>query len=80
MLEVVIGLNNIKTEIESFGISKQIVIYDTMTLLDSNQWGEGLKFPVIAKPLVVNGSAKLHKMSRVFNQDGLNKLKPPIVL
>ncbi|KAI7981696.1 Inositol-tetrakisphosphate 1-kinase 5 [Camellia lanceoleosa] len=47
---------------------------------DPNQWGEGLKFPVIAKPLVADGSAKSHKMSLVFNQDGLNKLKPPIVL
>ncbi|CAL5429488.1 unnamed protein product [Camellia sinensis] len=80
MLEVVTGLNNIETETESFGIPKQIVIYDTRTLLDPNQWGEGLKFPVIAKPLVADGSAKSHKMSLVFNQDGLNKLKPPIVL
>ncbi|KAI7994289.1 Inositol-tetrakisphosphate 1-kinase 1 [Camellia lanceoleosa] len=44
MLEVVIGLNNIETETELFGISKLIVMYDTRTLLDPNQWGEGLKF------------------------------------
>ncbi|KAL7204244.1 hypothetical protein ACSBR2_017337 [Camellia fascicularis] len=62
MLEVVTGLNNIETETKSFGILKQIVIYNMRTLLDRNQWGECLKFPVIAKPLVADGSAKSHKI------------------
>ncbi|KAL6979893.1 Inositol-tetrakisphosphate 1-kinase [Sarracenia purpurea var. burkii] len=79
MLEAVTELE-IEAETESFGIPKQIVIYDPEMLLDPNEWGEGLKFPVIAKPLVADGSAKSHKMSLVFNHDGLNKLKPPIVL
>ncbi|KAA8522031.1 hypothetical protein F0562_012655 [Nyssa sinensis] len=79
MLQVVSELE-IESKGESFGIPKQIVIYDSETLLDPNRWGEGLKFPVIAKPLVADGSAKSHKMSLVFNHDGLNKLKPPIVL
>lgn len=64
---------------ESFGIPKQIVIYDKETLFDRQHW-ECLKFPVIAKPLVADGSAKSHKMALVFNHDCLNKLKPPIVL
>ncbi|XP_059656833.1 inositol-tetrakisphosphate 1-kinase 1-like [Cornus florida] len=79
MLQVVSELE-IESSSESFGVPKQIVIYDSETLLDQEKWGEGLKFPVIAKPLVADGSAKSHKMSLVFNQDGLNKLKPPIVL
>ncbi|XP_052171380.1 inositol-tetrakisphosphate 1-kinase 1 [Diospyros lotus] len=79
MLEVVTELE-IETENESFGIPKQVLIYDSETLLDPGAWGEGLNFPVIAKPLVADGSAKSHKMSLVFNQDGLEKLKPPIVL
>lgn len=78
MLQVVSELK-IKQENETFGIPKQIVIYESETLLNPNSW-DGLKFPVIAKPLVADGSAKSHKMSLVFNQDGLNKLKPPIVL
>ncbi|WJX87795.1 Inositol-tetrakisphosphate 1-kinase [Trifolium repens] len=41
---------------------------------------ESLKFPVIAKPLVADGSAKSHKMALVFSHNALNKLKPPIVL
>ncbi|GAB2296436.1 Inositol-tetrakisphosphate 1-kinase [Dionaea muscipula] len=63
----------------TFGIPKQIVIYDVDTLKDHRSW-EGLKFPVIAKPLVADGSAKSHKMSLVYNQDALSNLKPPIVL
>ncbi|XP_057977102.1 inositol-tetrakisphosphate 1-kinase 1 [Malania oleifera] len=78
MLQAVSELK-IENENETFGIPKQIVIYDSQTLFDRQAW-EGLKFPVIAKPLVADGSAKSHKMSLVFNHDGLNKLKPPIVL
>ncbi|GAV79741.1 Ins134_P3_kin domain-containing protein [Cephalotus follicularis] len=78
MLQVVSELK-IESESETFGIPKQIVIYDKETLFDGQAW-EFLKFPVIAKPLVADGSAKSHKMALVFNHDGLNKLKPPIVL
>lgn len=78
MLQVVSELRMGHQE-ESFGIPKQIVIYDKETLFDGRAW-EGLKFPVIAKPLVADGSAKSHKMALVFNHDGLDQLKPPIVL
>ncbi|XWS49539.1 hypothetical protein CRYUN_Cryun12cG0011600 [Craigia yunnanensis] len=78
MLQVVSELK-IENQSETFGIPKQIVIYDQETLFDNQAW-ELLKFPVIAKPLVADGSAKSHKMALVFNHDGLNKLKPPIVL
>ncbi|CAK9145307.1 unnamed protein product [Ilex paraguariensis] len=79
MLEVVKGLE-IENKTASFGIPRQIVIYDAKTVAELEIEREGLKFPVIAKPLVADGSAKSHKMSLVFNNDGLNKLKPPIVL
>lgn len=41
---------------------------------------ERLRFPVIAKPLLVDGSANSHAMSLAFNPHGLAKLKPPLVL
>lgn len=63
----------------TFGVPKQIVIFDSRELSDPAA-ASGLKFPVIAKPLVSDGSARSHKMSLVFNPDGLIKLKPPIVL
>lgn len=78
MLQVVSELK-IESQNETFQIPKQIVIYDKETLFDRQAW-ETLTFPVIAKPLVADGSAKSHKMALVFNHDGLNKLKPPIVL
>lgn len=68
------------SEASFFGIPKQIVIYDSDTVSEANLQNEGLKFPVIAKPLVADGSAKSHKMMLVYNNDGLSKLKPPIVL
>ncbi|KAG6633681.1 inositol-tetrakisphosphate 1-kinase 1-like [Carya illinoinensis] len=78
MLQFVSELR-IESPNETFGIPKQIVIYDKETLFDRQAW-ESLKFPVIAKPLVADGSAKSHKMNLVFNHDGLKALKPPIVL
>ncbi|KAL2545411.1 Inositol-tetrakisphosphate 1-kinase 1 [Forsythia ovata] len=79
MLEVVTDIN-FECEKVSFGIPKQIVVYDAKAVKELNLEGEGLKLPVIAKPLVADGSAKSHKMSLVFNKDGLSKLKPPVVL
>ncbi|XP_044502526.1 inositol-tetrakisphosphate 1-kinase 1-like [Mangifera indica] len=78
MLQVVSELKT-ENQSETFGIPKQIVIYDKETLFDRQTW-EMLKFPVIAKPLVADGSAKSHKMALIFNQDGFNRLKPPSVL
>ncbi|KAJ7526435.1 hypothetical protein O6H91_16G006400 [Diphasiastrum complanatum] len=39
-----------------------------------------LKFPVLAKPLVANGSVKSHAMSLVFSAEGLQKVEAPVVL
>ncbi|KAK8945715.1 Inositol-tetrakisphosphate 1-kinase 1 [Platanthera guangdongensis] len=79
MLQVVSELN-IPQGKETFGIPSQIVVYDSMALSDFGAVGGALRFPVIAKPLVADGSAKSHKMSLVYNRDGLLKLKPPLVL
>ena len=34
----------------------------------------------VAKPLIVDGSAKSHELSLVFDQNSLQKLEPPLVL
>lgn len=78
MLQVVSELRVIQKN-ETFGIPKQIVVYLAEDLSCSETPVE-LKFPVIAKPLVADGSMKSHKMSLVFNSEGLLKLKPPLVL
>ncbi|KAJ6846329.1 inositol-tetrakisphosphate 1-kinase 1 [Iris pallida] len=64
---------------DTFGIPSQVVVYDSAALSDSRAVG-ALRFPVIAKPLVADGSAKSHKMSLVYHRAGLLKLKPPLVL
>ncbi|CAK9173415.1 unnamed protein product [Ilex paraguariensis] len=79
MLDVVKELE-IENKTASFGIPKQIVIYESKKVSELEIEREGLRFPVIAKPLVADGSATSHIMSLLFNNDGLNKLKPPIVL
>ncbi|KAJ6703926.1 INOSITOL-TETRAKISPHOSPHATE 1-KINASE [Salix viminalis] len=78
MLQAVSELK-IESGTDTFGIPKQTVIYDKDTLFDRQAW-EFLKYPVIAKPLIADGSAKSHKMALIFNHEGLNKLRPPIVL
>lgn len=40
------------SESTSFGRLKHTMIYDSEKLKDMACWGEGLKFPVISKPLV----------------------------
>lgn len=41
---------------------------------------EKLNFPVIAKPLLANGSDKSHKLSLVFSSHGLKNVELPIVV
>ncbi|CAH9101302.1 unnamed protein product [Cuscuta epithymum] len=79
MLQFVTKLQ-IDCQVASLGIPKQTVLYDAQMVSSFKMENEGLNFPVIAKPLVADGSAKSHKMLLVFNKDGLCKLKPPIVL
>lgn len=78
MLQFVSELQ-IPQEKESLGVPNQIVIYDQAALVDVGTVG-ALRFPLIAKPLVADGSAKSHKMALVYNRDGLLKQKPPVVL
>ncbi|GJT06727.1 inositol-tetrakisphosphate 1-kinase 1-like protein [Tanacetum coccineum] len=81
MLEVVVELEaacmmEFDPNSDTFGTPKQVAIYEPGQLKE----GTGLKFPVIAKPLVVDGSVKSHKMSLIYNSEGLENVKCPIVL
>ncbi|KAK4794054.1 hypothetical protein SAY86_012048 [Trapa natans] len=78
ILQVVSELK-INSRKELFGFPNQIVIYDKEIFFDEQAWTR-LKFSVIAKALVADGSAKSHKILLTFNHEGLKKLKPPIVL
>lgn len=78
MLQCVAELN-ISEKNETFGAPVQIVVEKPEELSDLESLS-GLKFPIIAKPLVADGSAVSHSMSLVFNDEGLKSLKPPLVL
>ncbi|CAI9768131.1 unnamed protein product [Fraxinus pennsylvanica] len=79
MLQVVNELKvSLQTEI-SFGIPKQIFVENPASFYDFIET-EGLKFPIIAKPLVADGSANSHQMALVFSKEGLKGLNPPIIL
>ncbi|KAL8538389.1 hypothetical protein ACS0TY_000401 [Phlomoides rotata] len=65
----------------TIGIPKQVFVETPESLIDSGA-AKDIAFPVIAKPLVADGTAKSHQMSLVFNDEGLGELKlnQPFVL
>ncbi|KAL5973884.1 Inositol-tetrakisphosphate 1-kinase 5 [Asimina triloba] len=62
----------------TFGTPAQVTVHDAGAL--EGDVAAGLQFPVIAKPLIADGSAKSHRMALVFNRSGLLALRPPLVL
>ncbi|KAF5725766.1 inositol-tetrakisphosphate 1-kinase 1 [Tripterygium wilfordii] len=76
MLEVVTKLQ-ISKGFKDIGIPKQVVVFDKEGFVDSVR---GLKFPVLAKHLMANGSPDSHKMLLVFDNEGLEKVDTPVVL
>ncbi|KAI3744033.1 hypothetical protein L1987_57105 [Smallanthus sonchifolius] len=66
--------------IPNLNIPNQLLVQDTETLISTTK---DLVFPVIAKPLLADGTTNAHNMSLVFNHEGLTKgleLDPPLVL
>lgn len=77
MLEFVTEL-----KIPQLSIPNQLLVADSSSLSSVMATGK-VNFPMIAKPVVVDGSAKSHKMSLVLNEEGLTKgldLESPVVL
>lgn len=62
------------------GVPKQLVIKkDPLSIPDAVDRA-GLMLPLVAKPLVVDGTAKSHQLSLAYDQHSLKKLEPPLVL
>jgi inositol-1,3,4-trisphosphate 5/6-kinase/inositol-tetrakisphosphate 1-kinase len=61
------------------GIPNQLIV-ENAEAMSNKEAIDALTFPVIAKPLVADGSATSHAMFLIFNVRGLVKLKPPMVL
>ncbi|KAI3972322.1 hypothetical protein MKW92_035227 [Papaver armeniacum] len=65
----------------TFGIPKQVLVTDVDSLMNVNaEGGLQLKFPLIAKPEIVDGSMQSHKLSLVYNLEALRKVQTPVVL
>jgi inositol-1,3,4-trisphosphate 5/6-kinase/inositol-tetrakisphosphate 1-kinase len=77
MLDVVPGLG-----VPGVGVPRQVAVRDAAALADPGEMltAAGLRFPLIAKPLAVDGSAASHAMSLVYRREGLRGLQPPVML
>lgn len=62
------------------GVPKQLVIKRDASSIPDAVTKAGLSLPLVAKPLVNDGSAKSHELSLAYDQYSLQKLEPPIVL
>uniref|UniRef100_A0A5B7AW60 Inositol-tetrakisphosphate 1-kinase n=2 Tax=Davidia involucrata TaxID=16924 RepID=A0A5B7AW60_DAVIN len=62
------------------GVPKQLVIKKDPSSIPDAVNKAGLMLPLVAKPLVVDGSAKSHELSLAYDQFSLEKLEPPLVL
>ncbi|WOL03062.1 inositol-tetrakisphosphate 1-kinase 3 [Canna indica] len=62
------------------GTPKQLVIIKDPSSIPDAVSKAGLTLPLVAKPLVVDGSAKSHELSLAYDEYSLSKLDPPLVL
>ncbi|XP_011626376.1 inositol-tetrakisphosphate 1-kinase 3 isoform X1 [Amborella trichopoda] len=62
------------------GVPKQLVIITDPSSIPDAVKRSGLQLPLVAKPLVVDGSAKSHELSLAYDQLSLSQLEPPLVL
>ncbi|XVE90425.1 hypothetical protein DITRI_Ditri20bG0076800 [Diplodiscus trichospermus] len=64
-----------KLKIANIGVPKQVAVTELIDM-------ENLKltFPLVAKPLDADGSETSHKMHLIFDNHGLENLRPPFVL
>ncbi|KAK7350624.1 hypothetical protein VNO77_09446 [Canavalia gladiata] len=60
-------------------VPKQVIV-DTNLANAIEQLSSTLRFPVIAKPLLVDGTARSHELRLVFDREGLETLHAPVVL
>ncbi|KAF3777273.1 Inositol-tetrakisphosphate 1-kinase 2 [Nymphaea thermarum] len=62
------------------GVPRQLTIYGDPASIPDAVNRAGLRLPLVAKPLVVDGTAKSHELSLAYDQSSLSKLEPPLVL
>ncbi|RCV06367.1 hypothetical protein SEVIR_1G158500v4 [Setaria viridis] len=81
MLDVVAGLGVAKEG--AMATPRQVFVGDAAALAggdDADAVPGGLRFPLIAKPVEVDGSAASHDLCLVYRREGLRGLRAPLVL
>lgn len=62
------------------GVPKQLVIREDSQSIPREVAEAGLCLPLVAKPLVVDGTSKSHELFLAYDQSSLVELEPPLVL
>ncbi|CAA7399435.1 unnamed protein product [Spirodela intermedia] len=62
------------------GVPKQLVITQDPSSIPEAVSKAGMVLPLVAKPLIVDGTAKSHELSIAYDQFSLSLLEPPLVL
>ncbi|KAG8654850.1 inositol-tetrakisphosphate 1-kinase 3 isoform X1 [Manihot esculenta] len=79
MLQCVADMN-LSNSYGKVDIPRQLVIKKDAACIPDAVTNAGLMLPIVAKPLVADGSAKSHELSLAYDQNSLQKLEPPLVL
>ncbi|CAI0464208.1 unnamed protein product [Linum tenue] len=79
MLQCVADMN-LSTSYGKVDVPRQLVIKKDASSIPDAVTKAGLTLPLVAKPLVADGSAKSHELSLAYDQYSLRKLEPPLVL
>ncbi|KAJ7967612.1 Inositol-tetrakisphosphate 1-kinase [Quillaja saponaria] len=79
MLQDVVALNLSDCH-GKVGVPQQLVVTKDPSSVPYEVAKSGLKLPVVAKPLVVDGSAKSHELFLAYDEFSLSELEPPLVL
>ncbi|KAH7518152.1 hypothetical protein FEM48_Zijuj09G0141400 [Ziziphus jujuba var. spinosa] len=62
------------------GVPRQLVVKKDPSSIPYEVTKAGLKLPLVAKPLLVDGSAKSHELFLAYDEFSLSELEPPLVL
>ncbi|XVE95102.1 hypothetical protein REPUB_Repub02eG0067700 [Reevesia pubescens] len=79
MLQCVADMN-LSDSYGKVGVPRQLVIKRDASSIRDAVAKAGLTLPLVAKPLVADGSAKSHELSLAYDQYSLQILEPPLVL
>ncbi|KAL9685083.1 hypothetical protein QQ045_022530 [Rhodiola kirilowii] len=62
------------------GVPRQLVITSDASSIPEIVANAGLSLPLVAKPLIADGSQKFHELSLAYDKYCLQELEPPLVL